>query len=57
MKMREKTKGSVWLNHKSIALGFGIAIHHFMARNHTKHVHVSAMIAISTIRAQFLSVL
>lgn len=51
MKMRQKTKGSVWLNHKSTALGFGIASRHFMACNHTKHVHISVMTALSTITA------
>lgn len=56
MKMRKKSKGSIWLNHKSTALGLYISIHHFMVCKHTKHVHIIAMIALSYTRALLLMV-
>ena len=54
MRMRKKSKGSVWLNHKSTALGLDIPIHYFMV---CKHVCVRlATIALSYARAELLTV-
>lgn len=52
MRMRKKSKGSVWLNHKSTALGLDIPVHHFVV---CKHVRM-ATIALSHARAELLMV-